>query len=746
MKTTLIRRRNFLKTTALAGATVSFARFTPSLVRASEGRAAANPSRVDRPMRWAELALVEEDPGKFDLNFWLNYFERTKSEGVCLSGGGCVAFYPTSIPFHHRSAWLGDRDVLGDLIAGCRKLGMGVLVRTDPHATYDDAAKAHPDWIGVEAGGNKRRHWASPEMWVTCGLGPYNFEFMTDVHKEIMSRYRVDGIFINRWSGSGMCYCEHCVKNFKAASGFDLPRTDNLQDPARRAYVLWREQRLFELWQTWDRAVREINRDACVIPNTGGVDSPLDMKRAGELAPMLVADRQARHGLMAPWAIGLSAKEFRATLGPKPALGMFSVGVEEAYRWKDSVQNADEIRLWVADLVANGMRPWFIKFGAVLRDERWLKPVEQMFLRHARWEKYLRNERPLAQVGVVYSQQTARFVGSRTQDHLNGWYQALIEARIPFELVHEGNLDAAHVSRFKTLILPNVVALSDAQCAQTREFVERGGSVIATHETSLRDELGVRRKNFGLAELFGVNFAGRVEPRMQNAYLRLEHETAHHHPLLRGLEDAPRIIHGVARVEVEPRATFPPMPLTLIPSYPDLPMEKVYPRVEKTDTAQVFLRELDGQGANSNPKAEIQNPRLRGRVIYFPWDIDRTFWELLAVDHFKLLRNAVEWATNEEPPVTVTGPGILDVTAWRQKNSLTVHLVNLTNPMLMKGPVRELIPVGEQKVRVRLPTGARVGRVHLLAAEKTPLVQRNGPELTITVPSVLDHEVVAIDL
>ena len=55
--------------------------------------------------------------------------------------------------------------------------------------------------------------------------------------------------------------------------------------------------------------------------------------------------------------------------------------------------------------------------------------------------------------------------------------------------------------------------------------------------------------------------------------------------------------------------------------------------------------------------------------------------------------NAVNWATNEEAPVTVTGPGILDVTVWLQKQSMTVHLVNLTNPMFMKGPVRELIGI-----------------------------------------------------
>ena len=179
-----------------------------------------------------------------------------------------------------------------------------------------------------------------------------------------------------------------------------------------RAYREWKEARLFELWRVWDEAIRAINPDSCLIPNTGGgATSPLDMKRSGELAPMLVADRQARRGLMPPWAIGMNAKEYRAVMGRKPVVGLFSVGVEEPYRWKDSVQNGAEIRLWVADLVANGMRPWFTKFAATIHDPRWLKPVEDVFQWCQGAEPYLRNERPLARVGLVYSQQTAWLAG-----------------------------------------------------------------------------------------------------------------------------------------------------------------------------------------------------------------------------------------------------------------------------------------------------------------------------------------------
>ena len=215
---------------------------------------------------------------------------------------------------------------------------------------------------------------------------------------------------------------------------------------------------------------------------------------------------------------------------------------------------------------------------------------------------------------------------------------------------------------------------------------------------------------------------------MHNAYLRLEHERAKGNALLAGLEDAPRIIHGVNRLEVTPVAGVAPSPLSLIPSYPDLPMEKVYERVPRTDVAQVFMREVG-----------------KGRVVYFPWDVDRTFWEILDADHGLLLRNAVTWATNEAPPVRVTGPGVLDVTAWRQARSATVHLVNLTNPMMMKGPVREPIAVGPQVVRVRLAT-ERAGRVRLLVAGATVQPRRSGDWIEVTVPSVLEHEVVAIDL
>ncbi len=674
-------------------------------------------------MRWAQIAFVEDDPTNYDPRFWFDYLKRTHCDAACLSAGGCVAFYPTKIPLHYKSKFMGSTDPFGEMLQGCRKLGMSVLARTDPHAAHQNVYDAHPDWIAVDAEGKKRRHWAMPELWVTCALGPYNFEFMAAVTREIVETYKPDGIFSNRWAGSGMCYCEHCQANFHAFSGLDLPRTLDPANPARRQYIVWHQQRLFELWTVWNNAIQAANPNASFIANSGGgALSELDMQTLGAREPFLAADRQARRGLMPIWSNGKNGKEYRSTMGNKPIAGLFSVGLEEPERWKDSVQSPNEIRTWVVDGIAQGLRPWFVKFNARPIDKRWMPVVEEIFTWHHSNERYLRNEQNLARVAMVYSQQTAAYYGGahareKVEDPALGFYQALVEARVPFEMVHDRLLDTAN---FRTLILPNIAALSNAQCDQLRKFVQNGGSLIATYETSLYDEWGSKRPDFGLANLFQAHFDGHEGP-MQNSYLNL----AGPHPLLKGLEDTPRIINGVNRVKTKPS---PGAPLTLVPSYPDLPMEEVYARVPKTEIPGVFLHEFG-----------------KGRVVYFPWDIDRTFWEVLDVDHGTLIRNAVQWATNEPVPVEVTGPGVLDVSIWTQKQSMTVHLVNLTNPMMMKGPVREIFPVGAQRVRIRIPAGRRIATARLLVAGKQIPLHRSEGFVECQIPGVSLHEVIALE-
>jgi hypothetical protein len=605
---------------------------------------------------------------------------------------------------------------------------MAIIARTDPHATWQNVYDSHPDWIAVTSNGEKRRHWANPELWVTCALGPYNFEFMTQVHKEIMERYQPDGIFSNRWAGHGICYCEHCVNNFRKYSGLELPKSNDRFDPVYRKYSEWSTNRLKELWLMWDDVIRKQKSSSRFIPN-GFPDKVI----TGQLSDIVFTDHQARSGDTMPWSNGKVAKELRASIGMKPLGGIFSVGLEEQYRWKDSVQSEAEIRVWVAEGTANGMRPWFTKFSGVLYDKRWLDTVDKIYQVHWRNERYLRNIAPVARVGMLFSEQNRNSSSEswqqKSNDHASGMYHALIEDRMPFEMVNDRLLDAEYLKPFKLLVLPDIASLSDKLCDQLRNFVERGGSLLATFETSLYDENGKRRPDFGLSDLFGVSYDKGVEGPMQNSYLRLKSNPANNqfHPVLKGLEDAYRIINTIYRVKVKPLSDFP-SPVTLIPSYPDLPMEHVYPRIPDTDIRELYLRDTG-----------------KGRVAYFPGDIDRSFWQIMCKDHGNLLRNTIRWALNEEPLAEVTGPGVLDVTVWQQAHSMTVHMVNMTNPMMMKGPFRELIPVAAQ-VSIKIPRGIKSDGVHLLVSGEKPAFKIDDNKVLLTVPEIWDHEIIGIDL
>ena len=727
-------RRKFILQSAAVGSALSMANFSSvagmsplqkQLFFSVEGE-----TRFNDAMRWAQLAFVESDPGNYDVGFWLDFFKKIHAQGALLSAGGIVAFYPTAIPLHHRSDWLNNKDVLGELVSGCRKMNMSVILRTDPHAVRQNVVDAHPDYIHVTADGKKRKHWANPDLWVTCALGPYNFEFMTEVVREITTRYKPDGIFSNRWAGHGVCYCEHCTKNFKAHSGADLPTTTERLDPTYRKWAQWRMKRLKELWFHWDAAIRKIDSGSRFIPN-GFPDRLL----TGKHADFFFADQQARRGVIPPWSNAKGAKKLRASMGMKPLVGIFSVGVEEEYRWKDSVQTEAETRIWVAEGTAAGMKPCFVKFSALLYDKRWLKTIENIYQTHYKAERYLRNVAPIARVGLVYSENTERNYGGKPWqrnigDHENGMYHALVESSMPFEMVNDRLLDEKTLMPFKLLILPNVAALSDQQCVQLRSFVARGGSLVATYETSLYDEEGKQRSDFGLADIFRVNYDNEVEGPLQNSYLRVKAHasTGNFHPILEGLEDAYRIINTTHQVKVKPAMRFP-KPVTIIPTYPDLPMEDVYPRVADTDNPGVFLRE-NGDS----------------RIAYIPGDMDRAYWQILSQDHGRLLQNIIRWALNEPPLVEVKSSGsVIDVALWKQERSMSAHLVNLTNPMMMKGPFRELIPVSAE-VSIHIPKGTKITGVKLLVSGEQPQFKVKNDIVTLHVPRIMDHEIIGIDL
>jgi len=189
---------------------------------------------------------------------------------------------------------------------------------------------------------------------------------------------------------------------------------------------------------------------------------------------------------------------------------------------------------------------------------------------------------------------------------------------------------------------------------------------------------------------------------------------------------ASRIIGGTHLLAVAPVAGAE-TPFLYVPDFPDLPMEEVYPRQEP-EGAAVVARDT-GHG---------------GRAVYIPWNIGEVFWTVLAEDHGRLIANAVRWALRERPAVEVSGEGVVDIGLRESEGGLVIGLVNLTNPMMMKGPLRKVMPIGRQVISVALPEGRSGATAQLLLAGEAAAVKLADGRAEIVVPGIDSLEVVDI--
>lgn len=675
--------------------------------------------------RWTQLTLAEDDPVKFDPAFWIDVFKRTQSNATCLSAGGYIAYYPSKVPLHYVSKFIGDTDPFGTLVDGARKLGMHVMARVDPHAIHQDAADAHPEWIAVDKDGNKRRHWAFPDVWVTCAYSDYNFKFMPKVLEEITRDYDIDAIFANRWQGHGVCYCGSCKNNFKAASGFDLPRDSSVDNPAWIAWAGWRRTLLSRLVVEWDEVMKAIKPHTSFIPNMGSVSlMEFDLKIIEKYCPFLCVDDQGRRGTEPVWMAGRNGKRMRATFRERPAILITSIGPEEEYRWKDSVTTGPEMQAWIDDGTAQGLLPWFTKFNGVVPDTRWVEPVAESFALHATLEPVLSTMTPVAEIAILDPSTTLRHHGQDTRkaaeaDDL-GFYQALIEARVPFEMLSDQAMTPKSLDQFKVIILANSTCLSDEQVKMLEDYVARGGSIVAAYETSTRTADNKPRNAIALGKLLGVTMTNATRGPVKNTYVAINGK----HPVSAGFDGANRIIGGTRLIAVD-AATDTEQPFLYVPDFPDLPMEEVYPREEPRGAA-VVTREHKGGG----------------RTVYIPWNIGGILWEVLAADHAKLIGNAVHWALGKRSDVEIGGRSALDLAVRRDDQGMAVVLNNLSNPMMMKGPIREVYPVGQHEVSVALPAGKMLGKARLLIADRDAKAKVADGRVIVEVPGIETIEVV----
>lgn len=711
----MTNRREFLTTAAAA---------------ALAGNAAAANSEpwYRRTVRWGQTNITEKDPVRYDVPWWRDYWKRTRVQGVIINAGGIVAYYPSKFPLQHRAEFLGDRDLYGELAKAAHDDGLVVIARMDSNRTAADFFEAHPDWFTRDANGNPYR---AEDKYITCINSPYYDEYLPGVLTEIIQRSKPEGFADNSWSGlnrDSICYCSNCARRFQDKTGAKLPAKLDWNDPVYRQWIEWNYARRIEVWDLNNRATKAAGGPDCLWfgMNSGSVSSQSrsfrDCKAIFGRAPMVFLDHQSR-GAAGFEENADTGKLVHGVLGwdklAPESMAMYQAG-RSSFRLAS--KPAAEARMWMVEGFAGGIQPWWHHIGAYHEDRRMHQTAEPMMKWYEENERYMVNRRPLATVGIAWSQRNTDFYGrdraaDLTDAPYRGFVAALVRARIPYIPVH---IDDVERSGLKVLVLPNIAAMSDAQCAAIRNFVTAGGALIATGVTSLYNELGDGRKDYALADLFGAHFTGSAgaerawAAQTQHSYLRLSEQR---HAVLQGFEETDFIPFGGALtpMQVDRGAQ---VPLTFIPPFPIYPPETSWMR---------------------QPKTDIPGMILNGRVAFLPADVDRRYARESLPDYGNLLANVVRWAAAGEIPLQVEGHGLFDCNLYTQPGRVIAHVVNLTATARM--PIDELIPVGPLKVGVKAP-----GHSVKTLVSKTPIAPvLDGGWVRIEIPSILDHEVLVIE-
>ena len=146
-------RRQFLSTSAAvaaaAGARVLGVPASP--VAAAQTAATTRQPWYQRTTRWMQTNIAEIDVTRYDIPWWREHWKRTRTQGVVVNAGGIVAYYPTEVPLHRRSEFLGERDLFGELARAAHDDGIVVFARMDSNGAAEAMYRAHPDWFTRKA-------------------------------------------------------------------------------------------------------------------------------------------------------------------------------------------------------------------------------------------------------------------------------------------------------------------------------------------------------------------------------------------------------------------------------------------------------------------------------------------------------------------------------------------------------------------------------------------------------------------
>lgn len=403
-----------------------------------------------------KLRLIQTNLSENDVNMNLDrlFTELTdvSANAYLINTGGMMAFYPTELDFHYKAPGL-NRDLIAEVKQRCDKLGIRLICRFDFSKVHESFLDKHPDWFYESKEGE---HINESGMVHTCVSGEYQRECTSLIIREVLKRYKPDGIFFNMFGFRtrdysnhyyGICHCKGCQDGFREFADADLPEGVDPNDPLYLIYDRFKRHKVAELLERIHENVKSIDPEIAISTYT---DSHVDIIKKESNTEI--------HRPLPFWLYSASENiaSVRGSWDDKVIsnVAINAVGLE--YRHMGVSPHQNTIRLNQAMAGGSGLDFCIIGSYESYPDQSGLSAIRRAFGQHKKYEEIYSSLQSVASIVLV---KPWPMIHEEQEREYLGLFKILKEEHVLFEVIRQDRLTARQKlfgQRYKCMILPDI--------------------------------------------------------------------------------------------------------------------------------------------------------------------------------------------------------------------------------------------------------------------------------------------------
>ncbi len=611
------------------------------------------------------------------------------------------------------------------------RLGTKIILYFNAHMIERKTFEGEPEWAQRHKNGEAVR--AYDTYILACVNSKWRNHFLHTLERTL--DYGIDGVFLDGpiFTGNG-CYCGQCRNMFYEKYGYGIEHAGP------------KDLREFKTG-----SITGFVRDAKETMTKKGAGKALYVNSTG-LAPNITGcdiegvypyvDFLGTEGgfmfytdpnRVSLWKCPQNAKYLESKAKGKPTV-IFTAANHSP--WARYIHTPQEARLILASTVANGANIWYGIHGPVglLAMPGGKAAVE--FIRFLSGnEEFYTGTRACPDMALVWSRSTvdafpedvektdftneesrrADYAYGNHSQEFQGFYDIMARSHLQFAVIDDPYVEADELQRFKAVVLPNVLCMSEQACEKIRRYVEGGGTLISTFAASMYDEVGSLREKPLLADVFGIErLNGVLKYKPGCGYME---------------------IGGAGWLEEEVSSTLVagymksleclPSESVKVPAHMLKPMEGSYDAVPEEKYPGILV-----------------NRYGKGRSIYISGSLGETWQNFGLIDLKRTLQAVFKAYADRQLQVTDAFETVeVELREQPDQKRKLIHLVNFTG--CMRRPIDEVIPC--RNITLHLKTGSGIKRIHTLFNKQDLRFRGVNGGVEFTIPEVKEYELAVVE-